>query len=76
MLGSFEHLFRPKLLPDPSSNRLIIEKVIVHEASRFLIAFKQNEPQDGAKIDPRSLQDESKNVLDLFVFVMNFRFDL
>ena len=31
MLGSFWRLFRPKLVPEPSSNRLIFEKVIFHE---------------------------------------------
>ena len=28
---SFWRLFRPKLVPEPSSNRLIFEKVIFHE---------------------------------------------
>ena len=31
MLGSFWRLFRPKLVPEPSSNRLIFEKMIFHE---------------------------------------------
>ena len=31
MLGSLWRLFRPKLTPEPSSNRLIFEKVSVHE---------------------------------------------
>ena len=66
MLGSCWHLFRPKWVPEPSSNRLIIEKVIFHETLRFPILVGQNGPQDRAKIDPRSLQDGSKIVLDRF----------
>ena len=31
MLGSFWRLFRPKLVPEPSSDRLIFEKVFFHE---------------------------------------------
>ena len=57
-------LFRPKLVPEPSSNRLVFEKVIVHETLCFPMLFGPNGPQDGAKIDPRSLQDGSKIVLD------------
>ena len=59
-------LFRPKWVPDPSSNCLIIEKVICHETLRFPTFFGPNGLQDGAKIDPRSLQDGSKIVLDRF----------
>ena len=74
MLGSCWRLFRPKWVPDPSSNRLIIEKVICHETLRFPMFFGQDGLQDGAKIDPRSLQDRSKIVLDLFLFVLKFCF--
>ena len=35
-------LFRPKLVSEPSSKRLIFEKVIVHETLRFPILFGQN----------------------------------
>ena len=35
-------LFRPKLVPEPSSHHLIIEKGIVHETLRFPLAFAQN----------------------------------
>ena len=59
-------LCRPKLVPEPSSNRLIFEKVICHETLSFPNICCQNCPQDGAKIDPRSLQDGSKIVLDGF----------
>ena len=70
-------LFRPKLVPEPSSNCLIFEKKKhVHYMSRFLIENCQNGPQDGAKIDPRSLQDGSVIVLDRFFSPLDFRFDL
>ena len=39
---TFWRLFRPKLVPEPSSNRLIFEKVIFHETLRFQIVFDQN----------------------------------
>ena len=32
-------LFRPKLVSEPSSNRLIFEKVIFHETLRFPMVF-------------------------------------
>ena len=35
-------LFRPKLVPEPSSNRLICEKVIFNETLRFPMVFDQN----------------------------------
>ena len=69
-------LFRPKLVSERSSNRLIFKKVIFHEIVRFPILLGQNGPQDGAKIDPRTLQDGSKIVLGRFFFVFNFRFDV
>ena len=72
MLGSCWRLFRPKWVPDPSSNRLIIEKVICHETLRFPMFFGQDGPQDGAKIDPRSLQDRSKIVLDRFLLPLEY----
>ena len=57
---------RPKLVPEPSSSRLNIEKVIVHETIRFIrvwgVFWPKMAPQDG----PRSPQDESKIVLDRF----------
>ena len=33
---------RPKLVQEPSSNRLVFEKVIVHETLRFPMVFAQN----------------------------------
>ena len=35
MLGSFLHFCRPKLVPEPSSNRVIFEKMIFHQILRF-----------------------------------------
>ena len=73
-------LFRPKLVPEPSSNRLIIEKAIVHETIRFPILFGPNGPQDGVKIDPRSPQDGSEIVLDRsfvrLAFLLDFEFNV
>ena len=70
---SFWCLFRPKLVPEPSSNHLIFEKVIVHETIRFIrvwgVFSSKMAPQDG----PRSPQDGSKIVLDRFFFVLIFR---
>ena len=74
MLGSCWRLFRPKWVPEPSSNRLIIEKVIFHETLRFPALFGQNGSQDGAKINPRSRQDDSKIVLDRFFCLLILRF--
>ena len=68
-------LFRPKLVSEPSANQLIFEKVIFHETLRFPMVVCSNGPQDGAKIDPRSLQDGSKIVLGRLFFVFNFRCD-
>ncbi len=56
MLGSCWRLFRPKLVSEPSSNRLIFEKVIVHETLCFPMVFAQIDP----KMGPRSTQDRSK----------------
>ena len=54
-------LFRPKLVPEPSSNRLIFEKVIAHETLRFPILLGQKWTprwgQDRPKIAPRRVQD-------------------
>ena len=68
-------LVRPMLVPEPSSNRLIVEKVIVHETLRFPLLFGQNGPQDEAKIDPRTLQDGSKIVLDRLFSPFDFGCD-
>ena len=61
MLGSCWRLFRPKLVSEPSSNRLIFEKVIVHETLRFPMVFDPDWTprwgQDRPKIAPRWVQD-------------------
>ena len=59
-------LFRPKLVPEPSSNRLIFEKVIVHETSAGVVFRAFPGPQESTQNDPRSPQDGSKIVLDRF----------
>ena len=59
-------LFRPKLVSEPSSNRLIFEKVIFHETLRFPMVLDVFSPKMAAQDGPRSLQDESKIVLDRF----------
>ena len=66
-------LFRPKLVSEPSSNRLIFEKVIFHETLRFPI-FVFNTKID-PKMGPRSLQDGSKIVLDGSCCLLIFHFD-
>ena len=68
-------LFRPKLVSEPSSNRLIFEKVIFHETLRFPMVFGVFSPKMAPQNDPRSLQDGSKIVLDRLLFISNFRFD-
>ena len=49
-------LFRPKLVSEPSSNRLIFEKVICHETLCFLLVVGKIDLHMG----PRSTQDRSK----------------
>ena len=75
MLGSCWCLFRPKLVSEPSSNRLIFEKVIVHETLRFPMFFLPKLTprwgQDRPKIAPRRVQDRLRS----HFFVLNFRFD-
>ena len=63
---SFWRLGRPKLVPKPSSNRLNIEKVIVHETIRFIMVWGVFRPKMAPQDGPRSPQDESKIVLDRF----------
>ena len=78
--GHFRSSWRflpPKLVPEPSSNRVIFEKMILHEILCFPIQNDLHGPQDGAKIDPRSLQDGFKMVLARFCcFLLIFCFDL
>ena len=68
-------LGRSKLVPEPSSNRLIFEKVIVHETIRFIMVWAVFSPKMAPQDGPRSPQDRSKIVLDRFFFVLIFRFD-
>ena len=56
---SFWRLFRPKLVPQPSSNRLIFQNVFVHEIVRFPIlwgvgatAWRPQSAQDRSKMGP------------------------
>ena len=74
MLGSFWRLFRPKLVPEPSSNRLIFEKVIFHEP--FTIKVRRFFTQDGApkrpKIAPRRVQDHLGSVFWTLEFSLRF----
>ena len=53
---SFWRLGRPKLVPRPSSNRLNIEKVNVHETSAGVVP----ERFQGPKMAPTSTQDRPK----------------
>ena len=63
---SFWRLGRPKLVPRPSSHRLNIEKAIVHETKCFIMVWGVFWPKTAAQDGPRSPQDGSKIVLDLF----------
>ena len=73
LLGSLWHIFPPKLVPEPSSNRLIFEKVILCEIVCFQTLLGSSGSHMVPPNRPRSLQDGSKIVLDRF-FVLNFRF--
>jgi len=68
-------LGRSKLVPEPSSNRLIFEKVILCEIVRFPILLGSSGSHMVAPKRPRSLQDASFIVLDRFFSILDFRFD-
>ena len=72
---SFWRLFRPKLVPEPSSNRLIFEKVILCEIVRFPILLGSSGSHMAPPKRPRSLQDGSLILLDRFFSILDFRFD-
>ena len=72
---SFWRLFRPKLVPEPSSNRLIIEKVILHEIIRFPILLGSSGSHMAPPKRPRSLQDGSLILLDRILSILDFRVD-
>ena len=69
-------LGRSKLVPEPSSNRLIFEKAIFHEIARFLILLGVWGPHMVPPNRPRSLQDGSLIVLDRFISILEFRFSI
>ena len=72
---SFWRLGRPKLVPRPSLNRFIFEKVNFHETSAGVVSGAFPGPQDDTQNDPRSPQDGSKIVLDRVFRLLLFRFD-
>ena len=72
---SFWRLGRPKLVPEPSSNRLIFEKVILCEKVRFPILLGPSGSRMAPPKRPRSLQDGSLILLDRFCSLLDFRFD-
>ena len=72
---SFWRPGRPKLVPEPSSKRLIFEKVIVHEIVRFPILLGPSGSHMAPPKRPRSLQDGSLILLDRFFSILDFRLD-
>ena len=56
---SFWRFFRPRLVPEPSSNRLIFEKVICHEIIHFPLLLGVWCSHAALPKRPRSLQDGS-----------------
>ena len=72
---SFWRLGRPKLVPRPSLNRFIFEKVNFHETSAGVMSGAFPGPQESTQNDPRSTQDGSKIVLDRVFRFFIFRFD-
>ena len=68
-------LRRSKLVPEPSSNRLIFEKVILCEIIRFPILLGSSGSHMAPPKRPRSLQDGSLILLDRFFSILDFRFD-
>ena len=71
-VGLIWALGRPKLVPEPSSNRLIFEKVVVHETIRFIMVWGVFSPKRAPQDGPRSLQDGSKTVLERFFSTLFF----
>ena len=67
--------FPLKWLPEPSSKRLIFEKVNFHEISRFLTLLGPPGSHMAPPKRPRSLQDGSLILLDRFCSLLDFRFD-
>ena len=62
-MGSFWRLVRAKLVPKPSSNHLLVKKVVVHETIYFFNVFYVFSPGMAPPNDPRWLQDSFEIVL-------------
>ena len=72
---SFWCLFRRKLVPEPSSNRLIFfQNVFVHEIIRFALLLGVWGARMATQKCSRSLQDGSLIVLDRLFLLLDFRF--
>ena len=67
--------FPLKWLPEPSSKRLIFEKVNLHEILRFPTLLGSPGSHMAPPKRPRSLQDGSLILLDRFCSLLDFRFD-
>ena len=67
--------FPLKWLPEPSSNRLIFEKVNVHEILRFSILLGSSGSHMAPPKQPKSLQDGSLILLDRYFSILDFRLD-
>ena len=67
--------FPPKWVPEPSSNRLICEKVLLCEIIHFPILLGSSGSHMAPPKRPRSLQDGSLILLDRFCSLLDFRFD-
>ena len=67
-------LCRPKLVPEPSSNRLIFQNVFVHEILRFPILLGVWGTRMATQKCSRSLHDGSLIVLDRLFLLLDFRF--
>ena len=65
-----------KLAPEPPSNRVIFEKVILHEIVRFPTLWGSAGSHVVAPKRPRSLQDAPLIVLDCFFSILDFRLRL
>ena len=67
--------FPLKWVAEPSSNRLMFEKVMLHTILCFLILWGPSGSHMVPPKRPRSLQDGSLIVLDRFFSILHFRFD-
>ena len=69
------HLGLHNLVPEPSSNHLIFEKVMLHEIVCFPILLGSSGSHMAPPKRPRSLQDGSLILLDRFFSSLDFRLD-